>query len=109
MVTILVLIVGVWYGLRLKKFSAKIKDYSYGMVRKIEELSEERRLTERLLHQMLPSKVAKQLVEGQEVTAEAFECVTVYFSDIVGFSVFSAKSSPHQVVNLLNSLYRYDF
>lgn len=51
------------------------------------------------------SSVAEKLKTGQCIEPEEFEDVTIYFSDIVGFTTLSARSTPIEVVNLLNDLY----
>lgn len=58
-----------------------------------------------LLHQVLPPQIAEKLFTGEPVPPEYFENVTIYFSDIVGFTSISARSTPIQVMSLLNDLW----
>lgn len=53
----------------------------------------------------IPRSVAEALKTGTPVEPEYFEQVTLYFSDIVGFTTISAMSEPIEVVDLLNDLY----
>ncbi len=69
------------------------------------ELNEERTRSEKLLHNILPATIAQRLQGGEEVIAEVFPEVTVFFSDIVGFTEMSSRLGPHETVNLLNTLF----
>ncbi|XP_059059119.1 guanylate cyclase 32E-like [Achroia grisella] len=70
-----------------------------------EQLLQEKSRTDDLLNRMLPRTVAEALKRGERVQAESYDCVTIYFSDIVGFTRLAAVNSPMQVVEILNDLY----
>ncbi|XP_078470050.1 retinal guanylyl cyclase 1-like [Lampetra planeri] len=86
----------------LEQYSSNLED----LIReRTEELEVEKQKTDKLLTQMLPPSVAEALKTGAAVRPEFFDEVTIYFSDIVGFTTISAMSEPIEVVDLLNDLY----
>ncbi|XP_054654293.1 uncharacterized protein LOC129193739 [Dunckerocampus dactyliophorus] len=88
-----------------KQMTEWIQNYTDSLKEKTKDLRRQRQRAEDLLHQMLPKSVAKQLRRHKHVEAESYEKVTIFFSDIVGFTSISASCTPLQVVEMLNNLY----
>ena len=70
---------------------------------KTKELEEEKQKTESFLNRMLPPSVASRLSKGLPVEPKAYENVTIYFSDIVGFTSLSSQCTPLQVSKLASA------
>ncbi|MEH2284201.1 MAG: adenylate/guanylate cyclase domain-containing protein [Nostoc sp.] len=70
-----------------------------------EALRHQQKETERLLLNILPAVISKELKEPPASIAEDFADVTVLFADIVGFTEIATSMSAIQLLNLLNSIF----
>jgi class 3 adenylate cyclase len=61
--------------------------------------------TDRLIRDMFPQHVAEALLRGERVPPEPKEMVTMFFSDVVGFTVLSGSMPPEAVSDMLDRLY----
>ncbi|KAJ3294336.1 Nitrogen permease regulator 2 [Borealophlyctis nickersoniae] len=68
-------------------------------------LEADNEISNNLLYGMLPRYVADQLKMGNDVEPRDFPNLTILQADIVQFTNLTVRSSPNQIVNLLNRLY----
>uniref|UniRef100_A0A914C358 Guanylate cyclase n=1 Tax=Acrobeloides nanus TaxID=290746 RepID=A0A914C358_9BILA len=86
----------------LEQYAVSLEDE---VQQRTQELNEEKKKSDILLYRMLPKQVADKLKLGQSIEPETFDCVTIFFSDVVSFTTLASRCSPLQVVNMLNDLY----
>ncbi|HEY4873947.1 MAG TPA: adenylate/guanylate cyclase domain-containing protein [Puia sp.] len=80
--------------------------YAFSTIHNAEqEVAREREKTEQLLLNILPQTVAERFKNDQSFLAEGYQSVSVLFADIVGFTSFSEKVSPHELVKFLNDVF----
>ena len=65
-------------------------------------LAEEKAKSEGLLRNILPEAVATRLKQGETFIAEKFADISVFFSDMVGFTRISSDMNPNELVGMLN-------
>ena len=70
-----------------------------------ELVEREREKSERLLLNILPSAIAGRLKGGEKSIANGHATVTVMFADLCGFTALSRKTSPADLVSMLNGIF----
>ena len=59
----------------------------------------------KVLEDVFPPHIAKALREGKKIEPEHHDVVTIFFSDIVGFTNISSTLDPRDVMDMLDRLY----
>uniref|UniRef100_A0A8B9K0F2 Guanylate cyclase n=1 Tax=Astyanax mexicanus TaxID=7994 RepID=A0A8B9K0F2_ASTMX len=89
----------------------RLQMYSRNLEHLVEERTAlykaERDRADNLNFMLLPGPVVRSLKETGRVQPELFEEVTIYFSDIVGFTTLCHYSTPMEVVDMLNDIYKH--
>ncbi|CAJ1956415.1 unnamed protein product [Cylindrotheca closterium] len=68
-------------------------------------LGSEQALSNTLLYNILPKQVADDLRKGKTIEPTFHENVTLFFSDIVGFTDLCGQVEPWDIIDLMNQLY----
>jgi class 3 adenylate cyclase len=81
-----------------------MEQYASSLEQEVEErtreLVDEKRRSDVLLYRMLPKQVVDKLKAGESVEPEHFALCTIFFSDIVQFTVLASKCTPLQVLTV---------
>ncbi|MBK7958930.1 MAG: tetratricopeptide repeat protein [Bacteroidetes bacterium] len=90
------------------KKQAELMEYR----RKIEESERDRQVKlarfqeqEKILLNILPEQIAERILDGEKQIADLHENVSVFFSDIVGFTQLSQKVTPDELLSMLNEIF----
>lgn len=69
------------------------------------ELQAEKSKSDALLLNILPASIVERMRKGEVGIADRFPEATILFSDLVGFTNLASRSSPGQIIEILNDLF----
>ena len=86
--------------LSVNRMVGTIQNYTFQLAQTTLQLKEEKIRADKLLYQMFPHPVAELLKNDEQIPAEFFNSVTVFFSDIVNFTEMCSSMAPLQVMDV---------
>ncbi len=87
---------------RLEVYTGKLEEKVF---EKMTEIQEEKLKVEIILSELLPETIANRLSRGEQIQPEVFDCITLLFSDIVGFTKIASAMDAIDLVTMLNKVY----
>ncbi len=87
---------------RLEVYTGNLEEK---VLEKMTEIQEEKLKAEIILSELLPESVANRLARGEQIQPEVFDCITLLFSDIVGFTKIASAMDAIELVSMLNKVY----
>ncbi|XP_071748838.1 uncharacterized protein [Lepeophtheirus salmonis] len=88
----------------VKNALSVIRIFAKEVMEKVRELDAEKMKTEKAFHDFLPKTVVRDL-KRKRVLAENFDCVTVFFGDIIGFNDLTSDCTPSELIDFMNLFY----
>lgn len=96
------------YLLKVAKEAIKIADIEKGIALIAQkEAEEERRKSEKLLLNILPGEIAKELIDKGTTEPVLYDSVSVVFTDFQGFTKISEKMIPKDLISELDRCFSY--
>ncbi len=77
----------------------------FSMMYSVNAFQKEHDRSEGLLLNILPRPIAERLKEKQDIIADRFAEATILFADLVNFTKLSARTSPQELVTMLNRVF----
>src|SRR6478735_2195945 len=87
-------------GAALRRHSLRTLENEY-----LAKIETEKRHSENLLRNILPTEIVTRLRNGESNIADHFEDATVIFADVVGFGKITARMKAYEIVACLNQLF----
>ncbi len=90
---------------QLTQANAGLSEANRELALRNDEVEEQKRHSEALLHNILPADIARELREKGSVDPRYYEDVTILFSDFVGFTLSTEKLAAEDLVHLLQDYF----
>lgn len=105
-VFLLVFFVGLACGVRLQEHLEQVAHYEKRhMTKQLEGIKQTQTASLQLLNDMLPPNIVDQVSAGNSLIAEFHSDVTILFTDLKGFTAYSARIPVHELISFLNAMY----
>jgi len=88
----------------VKNALSVIRVFAKEVMEKVRELDAEKMKTEKAFHDFLPTTVVRDL-KKKKILAENFDCVSIFFGDIIGFNELTSDCTANELIEFMNLFY----